>query len=146
MTAIGFTGTRRGMTHQQRKAVRSILDRYESGQFCHHGDCVGADAEFHSIAQHAGHFVIIHPPESNQYRAWSKFDYVIAPENPRDSILPVAPYMVRNRAIVDASDLMIATPWESEERNSGGTWATVRMARAVRKPIAIVWPSGRIEE
>jgi hypothetical protein len=46
--AIGFTGTRRGMTVAQRKTLRSLL-LTGSGKL-HHGDAIGADAEAHDIA------------------------------------------------------------------------------------------------
>jgi hypothetical protein len=48
MTSIGFTGTRQGMTAEQKSALRNLLDG-GAGDF-HHGDCIGADSEAHGIA------------------------------------------------------------------------------------------------
>jgi len=47
---IGFTGTRSGMNYFQKRHVSKLLEDYSS--ICvtaHHGDCVGADAEFHEL-------------------------------------------------------------------------------------------------
>jgi hypothetical protein len=43
---VGFTGTRKGMTPQQRVAFAELVITLRPTQ-AHHGDCVGADAEFH---------------------------------------------------------------------------------------------------
>ena len=48
MNSIGFTGTRQGMTAEQKSALRNLLDG-GAGDF-HHGDCIGADSEAHGIA------------------------------------------------------------------------------------------------
>lgn len=51
----------------------------------------------------------------------------------------------RNHDIVDATEWLIATPKKFEEIRSG-TWATVRYAKKVKKPVTIIWPDGSIEE
>ena len=45
---IGFTGTKHGMTEQQKKAIADIVNHaYLEGTLTvHHGCCVGADTEF----------------------------------------------------------------------------------------------------
>lgn len=127
---IGFTGTRVGMSPAQLRGVMdAILDRIGGGFVAHHGDCVGADAEFHRLCrgQWPGPVrIVAHPGppsgwsancESDQRWVWK-------------------PYMVRNRDIVDMieadgpdSRLMIAAPLEREPQPRGGTWATIAMAR-----------------
>lgn len=74
---IGFTGTRYGMTEEQKKSLRNLLLEL-GGEFplarktVHHGDCVGADREFHYLA--AEIFgpcdIVIHPPEDDEFRAY----------------------------------------------------------------------------
>ena len=55
-----------------------------------------------------------------------------------------APYLDRNRAIVDACDILYATPESMAEESRGGMWHTVRYARRVGKPVVIVWPDGTV--
>jgi hypothetical protein len=136
---IGFTGTRYGMTDEQRKAVDSVLadiigGDLKLGVIAHHGDCVGADAHFHDIAVQYGAYVVGHIPIDGSHRAFCHFN----------QWLPALPHMKRNREIVAAADVMIATPAEAVEQPRGGTWATIRMARKAKKPLAIVRPDGHV--
>ena len=54
MSIVGFTGTRQGMTDDQKCALRKLLSEIaRNGSFpllFHHGDCVGSDEEAHEIA------------------------------------------------------------------------------------------------
>ena len=72
VAAIGFTGTRYGMTVAQRRTLRSLLANGAGREF-HHGDCVGADAEAHDIAVALGIEPVIHPPVIDILRAMSWF-------------------------------------------------------------------------
>lgn len=142
MIHVGFTGTRHGMTFQQIHNVRVLLvclkqwrtDRTESATLtCHHGDCVGADAKFHEIARAMGGTRLVgHLPVDESHRAFCMFDEAREPLT----------HMKRNREIVRASQFMIATPFEAVEQERGGTWATIRMARKAKVPIAVVTPAG----
>jgi hypothetical protein len=153
---IGFTGTRHGMTSAQLDALITILSEEVPSAddwIAHHGDCIGADAQFHQLVRKyddtawdanypeccrnpTPHSVIVvgHPPIDDSRRAFCDFD---ALHDPR-------PFMERNRAIVEASDLMIATPREASEQPRGGTWGTIRIARTRGKPLALLLPDGTI--
>jgi hypothetical protein len=50
--SFGFTGTRQGMTAEQKSVLRNLLGG-GAGEF-HHGDCIGADSEGHDIADECG--------------------------------------------------------------------------------------------
>ena len=135
MFAVGFTGTSRGMTAAQRAQVRDVLARYRASgaTHFHHGDCVGADAEAHTIAKGLGFYVVLHPPSDPKARAYAT----------GDEARPLAPYLIRNRAIVLATQCLVATPsGETEERRSG-TWATVRYARKEGRQVTLIFPDGR---
>ena len=134
MIQVGFTGTRHGMTDAQKVTLRSLLTKFGGVEF-HHGDCIGADSEAHDIAMECGYCPIIHPPTNPALRAWRKV--------PSHLMRPERPYMTRNRDIVDAAQVIIATPAEMLERN-GGTWSTVRYARRVGKPLHVILPDGSV--
>ena len=131
---FGFTGTRHGMTEAQKAALRGYLAG-STGEF-HHGDCVGADAEAHDIADECGYGIIIHPPKDYAHRAWK--------EVPRHMMKSEDSYLSRNRAIVNSTISLIATPFEAEEQPKGGTWYTVRYARKAGKAVVLILPDGKI--
>ena len=131
---LGFTGTRHGMTDWQKVTLRSLLTSFDGIDF-HHGDCIGADSEAHDIAMECGYCPIIHPPTNPALRAGRKV--------PAHLMRPERPYMTRNRNIVDAAQVVIATPAEMLERN-GGTWSTVRYTRRVGKPLHVILPDGSV--
>lgn len=132
---VGFTGTQRGMTIHQLRAVRKLLrDRVTRGR---HGMCIGSDEQFHSMCLGMHIPVIGHPPiDTSKMMQFNPREFV--------RILPQDEYLRRNHAIVDASDIMIATPYEHHERLRSGTWATIRYAVKVGKPRYIVLPDGRV--
>jgi hypothetical protein len=133
---VGFTGTQRGMTGAQEWGVKNVLDKLRRAIWCHHGDCIGADADFHAIARAHLHVAGItgHPPINPIKRAWCQFD-VLRPEQE---------YLVRNTEIVHDSNVMIATPGEMDEQVRSGTWATVRRARWCFRPLYLVLPDGTV--
>jgi len=130
-TIVGFTGTREGMTEAQKATVLKILRHYGAVE-AHHGDCVGADADFDKLARQVDAVVIVHPPEDSRLRAYCE-TAVVYPERP---------YLDRNRDIADLCELLIATPKESSHKHKGGTWYTINYARSQNRGVIIVWPSG----
>ena len=133
--SIGFTGTQRGMTEAQRLKLGTILavGSTKGVGVLHHGDCVGADAQAHELAQKWMIPVIIHPPENSSKRAFCGGSL---------ASLPPQPYLVRNHFIVDACDVLVATPGEATEQLRSGTWATIRYARKRHKTVVIIYPDG----
>lgn len=130
---IGFTGTRTGMTSEQKRIFGIILfDQHAATEF-HHGDCIGADAEAHTIARYFGLRVVIHPPADRRQRAFRH-----AAET-----RPEAGFLVRNRRIVHACDLLVATPKLDAEEVRSGTWSTVRHAAKVGRKTIIILPDGK---
>lgn len=104
---IGFTGTSKGMTPYQKQRVSELL-RELTPALVRHGDCVGADTEFHQIDNSLNIKTCIHPPDNDSKRAF----------NQSDSILSVKPYLNRNRDIADMSDKLIPTPVSSKKIRS----------------------------
>jgi len=127
--SIGFTGTRLGMTPYQEGQVRDYLIRHNVKEG-HHGDCIGADAQFHNICVDLGIRTVVYPPTNAKYRAFCKADEV------RDE----KPYIKRNMDIVNESDFMIATPFQLREVQRSGTWSTIRYSKKVCKYIYVITP------
>ncbi len=131
---VGFTGTLSGMNDRQALklagflralSVPSPIDEF------HHGDCTGADEQFHKIV---GDYerTYIHPPEDSKKRAWCSSDHILKPK----------PYLDRNHDIVDATDVLIATPRTNHEELRSGTWATIRYAIKKEKKLIVIYPRG----
>lgn len=137
---IGFSGTRFGMSDAQKAGVFSVVESqvkfwhfmgYEVE--AHHGDCVGADEEFHHIVRGLGvDRVVIHPPTVDEHRAFCEADVSAPPY----------PHLTRNGHIVRDSDIMVTAPPTEQEQVRGGTWSTTRLAREVRTLWRCVLPSG----
>lgn len=148
---IGFTGTKEGMTELQKKTVCEIILSFanittSSGKGLihielHHGDCVGADEDFHRIGLKLGvPRIVIHPPTNSKYRAHcDKIDS-------GDTIVVVEKeysYLTRNKHIVDAGlTVMIGTPKAEYEELRSGTWHAIRYTRKQHEPLVIVYPNG----
>ena len=139
MIHIGWTGTQLGMTDAQKlNAYGLMLELFATD--LHHGDAIGADDQADQIARDLGIRRHLHIPLNGSRRARciarEGFDVVYAP----------LPYLERNKAIVDASEALIAAPKEMHETLRSGTWATVRYARRQGKPVHILWPDGSLSE
>lgn len=131
---FGFTGTRSGMTEAQADVVRDIL--CARGVFVgHHGDCVGADAQFDEICRRLGIYRVAHPPTYKKLRAFCDAEFVTVPKD----------YLARDRDIVEVTRALIAAPKEYRNVKRSGTWYTIRYARNRGKHVMIVFPNGVIQ-
>lgn len=134
---VGMTGTRKGMTDDQKYWLRAILEimctfSENAEMVFHHGDAVGADAEGHAIARSLGYTIEIHPPEDTRHRAFCDGDIVHSEK----------PYLDRNKDIVDACVQIIGIPDTEVEVLRSGTWSTLRYARSTETGFIIVNPNG----
>ena len=130
---VGFTGTQRGMTEKQLSVFRTLLPHGggEGSQF-HMGLCIGADIQAATIAREEGFYIVGHPPINQRKMGVFKCDALCLPEQ----------YLVRNRHIVQETEMLLATPKESEEVLRSGTWSTIRYARGLKRSILIILPDG----
>lgn len=133
---IGFTGTRKTWTRLQESRLILELEAVEFASEFHHGDCVGSDERAHNIVRVLWPRVRIHshPPTIEKQRAFCIASVYYEPK----------PYLERNRDIVDACDLLIATPATNQELQRSGTWATVRHAWKTNKENTVILPNGGI--
>jgi hypothetical protein len=132
---VGFSGTKDGVTAPQLASLETLFDLIPGARELHHGDCVGADDAAHHIATRLGWRIVVHPPQ-NQRRA----------RGYRGNLrLPPLGFLARNHEIARLCDLLIACPAQPEHDNPrSGTWATVRHARRLHKPIAVIDPAGAV--
>lgn len=131
---VGFTGTRIGMTRPQMMGVGALLRSLDPTE-AHHGDCIGADADFDMLARLLDIPRVIHPPTNPAHRAFCA----------GGTILPERPYLDRNEDIVEATDVLIATPKEYRNPGKGGTWWTVEKAKERYRKVHLVFPDGSTE-
>lgn len=133
-TVVAFSGTRKGMTDQQKVALKAyLLSQKEGGCLLIHGGAWGADTEAHVVAVEAGYAIGI-VPASPYHGNLESVEWILEPEAP----------LKRNRRIVNCSQQLIATPAGFEEELRSGTWATVRYAARAKVPTTVVWPNGEL--
>lgn len=152
MLKLGFTATQLGLTEKQLKSVRLTLEshsRVNGSVELHHGECVGGDEDCHWAALHVNLdemrrrqtyeravTVILHPPIKDAKRGW-------CPQ--ADGSRERKDYIPRNHDIVDETSALLAAPRGPEkDYPRSGTWATVRYARTLGRPIMIAWPDGDV--
>ena len=138
---IGFTGTQQGMTEEQMKAlVKALLYAIEIKEV-HHGDCIGADAQFHDLIRKIdpGRMIKIigHPSShfASEKRAHKECD----------ELREAKPPLARNKDIVDECNYLIATPKTAIEMRRSGTWSTIRYAKDQEKGTFIINPDGTMQ-
>ena len=118
------------MTANQLVAVAELLDKL-APTAVHHGDAVGADAEFDYMAKCRKVRRVAHPSNKRNQRSSCDCEVV------REEKAPLA----RNRDIVDHCQHLIAAPGSVAERS--GTWATVRYATG-KIDVTVVYPNGQV--
>lgn len=163
-TVVFFTGTRRGMSDEQRESLLEWLFN-RNVLAGHHGCCIGADEEFHNII-YALRVKGQELPwcEHGNYVPWlTGWPAEVGPElscvgriTLDDVRLKQAP-LTRNRNMaayakwyatsgkpVDIA--CVACPYESEppESGRGGTWHAIRQFRAAEIATTIITPTGAI--
>jgi len=132
---LGFTGTQRGMTVEQQTTIWKLLSELQIDEI-HHGDCIGSDAKMDAIAKAFRIKTIAYPPINSYKRAYCDADEIKDPEE----------YLKRNHNIVDATEVLLATPLTADEVLRSGTWSTIRYAMKTHKPVYLIQPGGKLNE
>lgn len=127
----GFSGTKEGMSQIQKDFIFHFL-KDKKGEF-HHGDCIGADAEAHDLAEVLGYQIVIHPPADESKRAYKR-GWIEKPK---------LPYKVRNKNIVQSTAFLLAAPKQLTPQ-TGGTWNAIRWAKMLKRQFYIILPNGDI--
>lgn len=143
---VAFTGTQKGLSVLQFRALWNRLEELKPSAFIH-GGCVGADEQADQIAVDQGILRFIFPQSSNPLKrvsdaAFKKRIDVYSMKQGNCVIMPAEPPLVRNVQIVKAGTILIACPKESNEVLRSGTWATIRQARKLLglSNVEIIYP------
>ena len=163
MIHIGFTGTQAGMSLKQKESFRFRVWKFYQDEMhaCsvvgarnmtfHHGDCIGADENAHRIIENSSDLesicseIVLHIPRVDLKRAFMDRDrrldskIKITVRDPLD-------YLVRNKVIVDESEVLFACPYTPNQEVRSGTWSTVRYARKKGKTVMLIKPDGSVKK
>lgn len=142
--SIMVSGTRKGMSDQQRKKFVDIqVEFFSKAKTFLHGDCTGVDQQAHLIVREMNPEITIHiyQPSNNRNSA------NCAASDPSSDLLVVHPpedFKKRDRKMVDASNLVIAFPFSQKEQVRSGTWVVIRYAKKRNTPLMIIYPDGQV--
>lgn len=134
---VGFSGSRDGMSFPQKQYIETWISKnIHNIEEVHHGDCIGADAQFHKLCNRDRLKIIIHPPSNPQKRAFCQ----------SLDIRSEKPYLIRNDDIVNDSDILLATPSTVDNNYilTSGTWYTIRKAKNLGKEVIVIYPDGKV--
>ena len=124
------------MTIAQLITLGNYLSFLPPDSVFHHGDCIGADAQAHWLASIMKIDIEIHPPINDYARARCLGAKFVHPEKE---------FIARNHDIVNAADVVFATPSGAVEKFRGsGTWATMRYANKKGVKLFAFAPSGEL--
>ncbi len=148
MTKIGITGSRKGMTKEQKPVYAQFVEKYAPFEL-HHGDCVGTDEETHKyyyLYDIRNKKIVIHPPTNGTLRAHCHLMLEESPQPIKVEIRDEKDYLDRNRDIVDETDFLLAFPnKETTNQYRGGTWYTIRYAVSLDKRVFVVYANGKVD-
>ena len=141
-----FTGTRADMTPRQASTVQRVYEKNIGLTHLYHGGCHGADRTAHRLMLDTDVEEFNIYPSNVEQVEWAQLevDRTVREYHKAVFIHNIDAPLRRNRRMVDATVVLVAAPRTlsyDEERRSG-TWATIRYARHLGKPIYIVWPNG----
>ena len=94
---------------------------------------MGADYTIHNLFKGNVH-ITIHPPLCSTMRAFCDSSDIKEPQD----------YLVRNRNIVNSTDILVAFTATFHEVIRSGTWATIRYAKKSAHKVIIIYPDGSV--
>jgi hypothetical protein len=86
------------------------------------------------VAASMGCELVIHPSITERKRAWKVASRIHEPK----------PYLLRNKDIVRASEMLVAAPVSRTEQLRSGTWSAVRFARKLGRTLWVLLPDGGV--
>lgn len=142
---IGFTGTRNGMTKQQKEVIEDLLLKCQAVSseqgVAIDGVCVGSDTDFNKLAKEALYHTKGYPGHSMK----NPTDLTFRGDGEYDELEESDTHFARNRRIVNDTNVLFATPYSNNLDGPGGTNFTISYARKRNKPVYVVYPDGETE-
>ena len=135
MLTVCFSGTRQGLQSIQYQQLKARL-LFLPISHAIHGDCVGADAEYHGLIRET-----CPGAEISTYLVKGSFCAGMKADH---SHLRTG-HLSRNKEMVRLSNLLISCPPTQEAQDRGGTWFTTRFADKINVPLIIILPNGEIK-
>jgi len=137
MELVGFSGSRFDLPDPQADALvteaHALNGLYKDLEL-HHGDCTGADLFAHHMAKGLRWRVVAHP--AIIHVKWKAM--VRDADEYRIAQRPIR----RNHTIVEETRRVIACPSTFTPTPYSGTWATIRYARKLKRPLTVILPDG----
>jgi hypothetical protein len=146
---IGFTGSRKGLTHWQGVALRVLIGCFGGFKEWHHGVCEGADEEGHfHVRELRGPYQYLGKGRDvrvgAQIHGWPPIKQGLMSRRAYedlDVVHDAMDYKARDREIPWHTQALISCPDTDYERSNSGTYYTTRVALAMKRPIYLIRPS-----
>ena len=135
---VGFAGTVLGMNAAQQAAFLAFIDGNDIEEF-RSGGCVGADQQATELICRSTTARVIVCRQPMQ-----KIESPLVRAVAAETIKPARKGASRNKALVDASDVVVLAPKARDK--TGGTYSTCLYARWCCKRVVFMWPDGTVED
>lgn len=149
---LAVTATQGGFTPEQFQAAYSYLEwTFEDISAFHHGGCIGGDDRLQwmiaQLKEELSAGLRSHPggvcsPRVIMHRGSTPDKWALGCDDNADEIREPRDNIERNHIMVDETDQLLACPSGKNEVTRSGTWATMRYARRMKKPVVIIFPDG----
>ena len=119
--SVSFTGSRNGLTPEQKSTLEKFLELFTEHDVFYHNDGEGADKEFHNICVKKRFSVVVHDGDAD------------------------VGAMARNRSLVQHCKYLIGCPpTDFIIKKGSGTWETLKYGWKYGKRVIIIQPNGML--
>ena len=146
---IGFAGNQKEMTKNQKdtflRIMRKFKHNYRDIDF-HMGNAPGCDSDAYRIIidNELVSQLTFYPYRDHGDPSFEPDDErELARKEIRLALVDKPTVFERNRAIIDACDVLVAVPKEDREQKESETWMAIRYSKLKSKRVFIIYPEGK---